>query len=520
MSKSPSLTSLLSQRPPAPLPAFLARRRFLIRGAQSLAALVLAPALLSGCDSGQESFVFEGSQPGFSFQTLAAQLDGELLLPGEPAFGPTALPRNLRYMDRIPAAIARCASVADIQESLAFALSNGIPFVVRSGGHSYSGFSTTNGLMIDVSGMQSASYDNATGRVVLGPGAQNQTVYTNLRPLSRAVTHGRCLSVGVSGLVLGGGIGFNMRLHGLTIDQLVETEILLADGRLLRLNETENSDLFWACRGAGGGNFGIHTSFTFQTYEVSTVTFFKIDWTSDLDDLFPALMDIMVNAPREFGVKLNISATPQSGGGGNLLTLEMLGQLRGTPQELAALFAPAYAVATPSAEDIQELPYWDAQDILSVEPSYSYSYERSHCADGPISAQGMAVILDNLRAWPGLDGSADWKIFLCGGAVADVAADATAYVHRQVFGISSVELEWEADVTLEELEPSLDWVDSFHEQMEAYTSDNSYQNFIDANQADYLTAYYGANLPRLVQVKAAYDPGNVFHYPQSIPVSL
>jgi FAD/FMN-containing dehydrogenase len=513
-----TLSSLFRPDSPEEMPAWLSRRRFLIRGGQALAALVLAPQL-AGCGSSDEAFVFtDPDRPGFSYQALAAELEGPLLLPGQPGYAQAALPQNLRYADRLPAAIARCASVADIANSLAFAQANGVPFVVRSGGHSYSGFSTTSGLMIDVSQMKSVAYDGASGRVTLGPGAQNQTVYNNLRPLSRAVTHGRCSTVGVAGLVLGGGIGFNMRLHGLTIDQLVQTDILLADGSILTLSPEQNADLFWACRGAGGGNFGIHTSFTFQTYEVGNVTFFRIDWRNNLDTVLPALMEAMAAAPREFGVKLNISALP--GPTGNQLTLEMLGQLVGSPEQLAEILAPAYAAGAPSSEDIQTLPYWDAQMKLGVEASTGYSYERSHYAHAPLTSQGSAVILRRLREWPGLHGSADWKIFLTGGRVADYAPDATAYVHRQAFGISSVELEWEDDVSLAELEPNLDWVDQFHQEMEPYTSDYSYQNFIDANQRNYLHAYYGSNLPRLVQVKAKYDPFNVFNYPQSIPVSL
>lgn len=515
MSSEPTFQSVIQADSPAPLPEFLSRRRFMIRGSLAFTCLLLAPSMLSGCgSSGTDALI----PVGVDFSQLGQSLDGSLLLPGQPGFNEAALPRNMRYATVKPEAIALCASVNDLKRSLAFVTSYNVPFVVRSGGHSYAGFSTTQGLMIDVSGMKSVSYDSGTNQVLLGPGAQNQTVYSSLRPLSRAITHGRCLTVGVAGLVLGGGIGFNMRLHGLTIDQLVETEILLADGTLLRLNTSENPDLFWAVRGAGGGNFGIHTSFTFATYEVDNLIYFKIDWRNNLEAVFQALIGTMQTAPNEFGVKLNLTAV--RGAGENLVTLEILGQLRGTAAELQSILAPAYSAAAPTSEDIQELPYWDAQSLLSVEASSGFSYERSHCATEPLSNQAIATIIDYLQHWPGLDGSADWKIFLCGGAVANIASNATAYVHRQVFGISSVELEWDAGVPLAELEPNLDWVDAFHEQMQSFTSNRSYQNFIDASQTDYLHAYYGENLPRLVQIKSKYDPLNVFHYPQSIPTSL
>jgi FAD/FMN-containing dehydrogenase len=156
----------------------------------------------------------------------------------------------LRFAARLPAGIARCASPEDVRTCLHWARSNDVPLAIRSGGHSYAGFSTTSGLMIDVSLMNEVGGLDASGRVRLSGGARNANVYAALRPLGRAITHGRCKGVGVAGLVLGGGIGFSQRLRGLACDQLMETEIVIASGELLRCNAVENADLFWACRGA------------------------------------------------------------------------------------------------------------------------------------------------------------------------------------------------------------------------------------------------------------------------------
>ena len=498
----------------------LSRRAFLRRAAQTATALFVAPTFLNGCGSSRESFVSTGNpQTGLPLDSLRARLEGNLLTPSDAGFAQAVRPWNLRYTDKVPAALARCASLEDIVDSLDWSEDNGVPFAARSGGHSYSAFSSSSGLMIDLSGLRSVEMDPATGRVKLGPGARNSTVYDALRPLSRSVTHGRCLEVGVSGLCLGGGIGFNMRLHGLTCDQLVETEILLADRQVLTLNENQNSDLFWACRGAGGGNFGIHTSFTFQTFPVDRLTFFRIDWTDNLDELFPLLMDLLPTAPRELGVKLSITVT-RGADGQNRLKLELLGQLRGPIADVLAFFEPAFNLVEPSADDVRELSYWEAQDQLGEDGAPQFSYERSHLVNNQISRQGLNTILSYLRAWPGMEGLADWKMFLTGGAISDVPSNATAYVHRQALGISSVELEWHTPQSDEVVNPNLEWVDEFHRVMAAYTSGESYQNFIDANQTDYLRAYYGSNLERLVEVKRTYDPNNVFNYPQSIPVSL
>lgn len=511
-------SSTLSQKPSSPLR--FSRRSFLLRGAQSLAALTLAPTLLNGCGSSADSYVVTGTgAPSLPLESLRRLLDGPLLGPESPEFAALARPWNLRYADRLPAAIARCASLDDIAESLQWARSNGVPFVTRSGGHSYSGFSTTNGLLIDISQLRSVDYQTESGVVRLGPGARNSTVYDSLEERGTAVTHGRCLEVGVAGLCLGGGIGFNMRRHGLTCDQLIATDILLADGRQLTLSDTQNSDLFWAVRGAGGGNFGIHTSFTFQTFAVSSVAMFNITWNSELPALFARLMEMMPTFPRELGIKLTL-LTSRDATGQKVVTFNLLGQLVGSAGDVLDLFADLFALAQPMADQIEEMPYWEAQKLLSEAGDPEFSHERSRYMNGPLSAEGQATVLEHLAAWPGLDGTADWKIFLTGGAVADIASDATAYVHRQAFGVSSTELEWHHAENPDVVADNRRWLDDFHQAMAPYTSQRSYQNFIDADQSDFLRAYYGANLERLVQVKAAYDPGNVFHYPQSIPTAL
>lgn len=207
---------------------------------------------------------------------LARSLQGPLLKKDAPDFARIASPWNLRFASRLPAGIARCTSPEDVRACLHWARSNDVPLAIRSGGHSYAGFSTTSGLMIDVSLMNEVGDPDAAGRMRMNGGARNANVYSALGPVNRALTHGRCKGVGVAGLVLGGGIGFSQRLRGLTCDQLIETEIVIGSGELLRCNEEENADLFWACRGGGGGNFGVNTSLTFQTFPVDVVTVFRL----------------------------------------------------------------------------------------------------------------------------------------------------------------------------------------------------------------------------------------------------
>jgi FAD/FMN-containing dehydrogenase len=484
----------------------LSRRAFLRTGTGAALGLAL-PGWLSGCAA-------PGRRPSPPWAELAASLQGTLLLPGAPDFDKVAAPWALQYASRLPQAIALCASEADVRTSVLWSQAHAVPLVARSSGHSYAGYSTTPGLMINVSQMHSVQIDPATGIARLDGGARNRNVYAACRPYGRAVTHGRCKEVGVAGLVLGGGIGFNMRAHGLTCDGLKETRIVLADGRALTCNARENSDLFWACRGAGGGNFGINTAFTFDTFEVGNYAVFEIAWSDRLSQVFDALQTMALSAPDALGMKLSVVARAGEPG----LKLSILGQLAGTEADLRALLAPVYAVQAPSASTIKSMAYWDAQEFLSEEGYPEYSHERSRFVPTSLSAAAIQAILDELRAWPGTHVAATWKFFLMGGAIDRYSPSETAFVHRRNAMISSIELEWNQQDSPERVEINQRWLAKFHDRMARYTSSYCYQNFIDPAQQDYLHAYYGANLDRLREVKRRYDPGNVFRYPQSIPV--
>lgn len=410
----------------------------------------------------------------------------------------------------MPGGIARCMSVEDIQASLAWAQEQKVPLIVRSGGHNYAGYSTTEGLMIDVSQMKSFV---ASGRTLhLGAGVQNRDVYRELRPLNLAITHGRCLGVGVAGLVLGGGVGFNMRLHGLTCDQLVESSIVTADGQVLTLNESTNSDLFCACRGAAGGNFGIHTSFTFEAYPVSDLTMFNITWNTNLPEVYEATLLQMLSAPDELGIKITLTRARE----GAPITLNLLGQLRGPQSQLESFLAPLRALANPSSETIRLVSYWDAQDLLSEAGDPEHYHERSRFADQPLSKAMQTRIFEMLSAWPGTSEGVGFKIFYGGGAVNRKSPSDTAYVHRNALMLCSVGLLWSDHDSVAKQVENFNWLDQFYNEISA-VGQGAYQNFPDPALSNPLHAYYGTNLDRLRQVKRRYDPDNVFRYEQSIP---
>ncbi|HLO21913.1 MAG TPA: BBE domain-containing protein, partial [Methyloceanibacter sp.] len=200
--------------------------------------------------------------------------------------------------------------------------------------------------------------------------------------------------------------------------------------------------------------------------------------------------------------------------------LHLLGQVVGAKEELVSLLAPLYRIATPSHEAISTLPYWESQAFLSEEGEPEYTHERSRYVYKPMPPEASATILDHLRRWPGTGEDADWKMFLAGGAVARVAPEATAFVHRKALMLTSIDLEWSEDDSAETIAANQAWLDAFHEAMRPFASGESYQNFSDEAETGYLRAYYGANLERLVEIKRKYDPTNLFSFAQSIPIVL
>jgi FAD/FMN-containing dehydrogenase len=488
----------------------LSRRDFLRGAAGAVAGLSLAQlGWLSGC--GDDSF--RGN-----LDELEGELDGVLLRRGDAGFLEAALPWNRRYAATLPRGIARCLSVEDVRRSILWARQHDVPVVARSGGHSYAGFSTTTGLIIDVSLMNALSFESSSGVAVAAAGVRNADVYEALRAPSVAITHGRCRNVGVAGLVLGGGIGFNMRAHGLTCDQLVETQIVTAAGEILTCNAHENEDLYWACRGAGGGNFGIHTSFSFQTFPVGTITVFEIAWSAQPERVLTALQDAVVSGPDTLGSK--VLASVRKVDGENRIEVSVLGQFTGSREDVKEIFAEAYGIAEPSLETIEPMGYWDGQEFLSENGDPTFVHERSRYAPGTLPDSGVETVFDFLRRWPGTSKSGAWKFFTVGGQVASVAPEETAYVHRSAAIVSSAEVEWSNSDPADTVARNRDWLGEFHEAMREFTSGQSYQNFIDEDESDWQRAYYGANLERLVDVKRAYDPDNFWQFAQSIPTKI
>jgi FAD/FMN-containing dehydrogenase len=495
----------------------ISRREFVATSARLLLGAGFATGLLAAAGCGNST---QGSGPSaLAWRDLAGRISGPVLRPFDPGYASLAQPNNLRYARILPAGIARCANAHDLAQAILWSRENGVPLAARAGGHSYAGYSTTTGLMIDLTLMNQVGFDPSTGQLTVGGGVRNGDLYAAMQAAGVRITHGRCENVGGAAFLLGGGIGFNMRALGLACDQMLATELVTADGTIVSANARSDSDLFWACQGGAGGNFGINTSFTLQSVAVPpSLTVFNITWTSNVESLYPALIEALAAAPTSLGSRVQLNAvTPKQFAAGNDVSVVLLGQLLGTPSDLAGILAPAYAAAAPATASIEQLAYWDAQLTFLIEPGPPAYYQERSRFFGPLSGAALATAIDWARRWPGTSKSADFVLFQTGGGINDIAADATAFVHRSSDWLMSIALNWSPADSPATLQSNLEWQAAAYAAMLNYTSQGAYQNFPDPSLTDYLNAYYGSNLSRLERIKAEVDPDLVFTFGQVIP---
>ena len=490
----------------------LISRRALFAGAAG-GAVALGAAACGGPNSEIDTSAWD---------TLRKSVSGRVLQGGDAAFLPAAIPTAMQHVTT-PKAIVVCANTQDVKLALAFAREHDLPFAVRCGGHNYAGYSTTPGLLIDVGDMRALEMGTGNATVKVGAGMRNVDMTEGLIPKNVMVAGGRCLSVGISGLTLGGGWGFYARKYGLVCDNLLETEVVTANGDVLTCNENRNADLFWAMRGGGGGNFGINTSFTFKTFETTKpVSVFDVSWyDADAVAVIDSFQQLAVSAPREFSAEIVTAPwLPTAIHGRNGIVLRGQGHYFGSAADLRELLNPVIAHYKPSGLEIRNLDFWTAHQYLTdATPNNLFSVYSAY-VESKIPADGLAVMDDWLARWPGSSSPPDstWGLFVQGGAINDVPVDATAYPHRNASMMLKFETAWGDSDPPDLIQQGNEWLDSFYAAMQPHVLNQAYVSFPNRNQPNWQQAYYGSNLSRLSQVKAKYDPDNVFNYGQSIPL--
>lgn len=497
------------------------RRSFLV--ASSRAASVAGLAVL--LDGAAPALAARSRNAGPSlrqWRMLARSLRGQLVLPSDARYDRVAPPYDKRYAGERPLGVVLAADTADVQTALNFARHTGIRPIPRSGGHSYAGYSTGSGLVISLERMKSISVDSS-GRVHIQPGARNSDIYAALPAHGVVVPYGRCPTVGVGGFVLGGGFGFNSRKIGTASDNLLSTEVVTADGEVRTASATSEPELFWACRGGGGGNFGIHTAFIMRSQPAPSFSVYSITWTdSDAVAAFEAVQRAVARGPDGFSCRIGIDLAGRPPH--VQLSARAIGQYWGPASELADLLAPVIKAARPLTVTIRPESYLGAVKFLEDEvPVGRFTEKSAYLPALPLPPIGefVSTAIKHLRRWPGSSNrsAVGLAMFAWGGAMNRVNPAATAFVHRDASWLFVVGASWSQKDTSSRVASNLRWLDGLSDALGRYSNGQAYQNFIDPALGDWQRAYYATNFKRLIAAKRRYDPEALFQFKQGIPLT-
>ncbi len=493
---------------------------------QFIAVAGSATALgLSGCGGGSSAPPPPPPPPpgGPDWASLAGPMQGTVLLPGAAGFAVAAPVFNMVFDATVPQALVRCASANDVALALAFAHENGLALTVRSGGHGYTGNSATAGMVIDVGPMNSIAI--GSGTATIGAGAKLVDIYDQLANQGVCIPSGSCPTIGIAGIAQGGGIGVVDRAYGLTCDNLVSAQVVLADGSVVTCDAGTHADLFWALRGGGGGNFGIVTSMTFNTFATSDVTTFSADfaWT-DAAKVFAAWQAWPQTLPDTVWAGLVLGT---SGSANGTPAIEVSGVCIGSPADFAPHWAQflAAAGATPTSQSSVSKTFHAAMLASCGGRTISQCHLASETPDGSVGRvsfvassdffdatlpsdgiQAMMGQMESLQA----GGSVLVIMDLMGGAIGRVAPDATAFVHRNAVFSAQYYISSPGRMSAAQVSQAQGIVSGLRATMAPWSSGEAYQNYLDPGLANWQQAYYGANYARLRQVKTAYDPTQVF----------
>ncbi|MCW2744080.1 MAG: hypothetical protein JWM48_630 [Mycobacterium sp.] len=501
---------------------------------------VAGAALLAACSPGAR-----GSTPTPSpsdrppdWARLRSQLTGRLVLPTDPGYATARQLWDPRFDSLAPQTIAYCASPSDVQRCLDAARGAGITPRPRSGGHSYGGWSSGSGLIVDTTAMSAVRVDAAAGTATIGAGARLIDVYAALAAQGRTLPAGSCPTVGIAGLALGGGVGVLSRSYGLTADRLESLEVVTADGVLHRPDAGTDADLFWASRGGGGGNFGVTTSFTVRTVPAPAVTTFSLRWPwAAAADVLAGWQRWAPGAPDEIWSTLLLLAHPT--GAPTTPLVRVSGVCVGSASHTAALVdglvraagsAPSSrSASTPDgvlAATLLEagcagksvaacrLPSQGPGGTLRRMPLLA----ASDYLNQPLSPQGIGVVVDhvNQRQADASVGEGGAQFDAYGGAINRVPPADTAFVHRRALASVQRTSSFRPGDPPAVIEAGHRWLRAFTAALRPYVSGESYQNYADPDLVGWAQAYYGGNLPRLRSVRRAVDPDRLFDFPQAL----
>lgn len=447
------------------------------------------------------------------FDRLRGRLAGQLVRPSSPDYDRLRQIQNMTA-DRRPLAIVRAANAEDVAVAVRFAGDQGVPLAVRSGGHSIAGYGVADdALVVDLGAMKRIDIDPVSRLARVQAGVTSGDLAGPAHAHGLALSTGDTATVGMGGLVTGGGIGFMVRKHGLTIDNLVAARVVTANGEIVTASAAEHPDLFWAIRG-GGGNVGVVTDFTLRLAPVGQVLGGELLLPASREVL-RAYLEYTASAPDELTTLANLMHAPPAPHvpaervGESVLSI--LACWTGSPETGARALAPLRALAAPVADTIGPIPYPQIYAFTAHQNVRHGWAMRSMFADA-LSDATLDATLDALER-----ATSPFSIIHfrgLGGQMTRVGADETAFAHRDaryLFAVIAVWLDPTENATRHRA-----WTESLWQRVR-HERHGVYVNFLEAEgDGRVREAYPEATLARLAAVKRAYDPGNLFRLNQNV----
>ncbi|GAA2861662.1 FAD-binding oxidoreductase [Pseudonocardia halophobica] len=450
---------------------------------------------------------------------LAATLRGPLIGPGDPGYDEARAVYNA-MIDRKPAAIARVADVADVIACVRAAREHGLLLSVRGGGHNAAGLGVADGaLVVDLSGLRSTTVDPVARTVRVDGGCTWGDVDHATAAFGMATPSGIIGTTGVAGLTLGGGTGNLTRPFGLTIDNLLSADVVLADGSFVRASADEHPDLFWALRG-GGGNFGVVTSFVFRCHEigengnvVAGPVFYDLD---DIGEVMRWYRDVLPTLPEELNGWIGVLAVPPvplfPEELWNRTVCAILWCYSGPQADADRVLAPVREFGSPLLVGLDTMPFAALQSAFDdlFPPGHQWYWRADFVRE--ISDEAIEVHRRFGARLP--TGQSTMHLYPIDGAAARVGPEETAFAYREG-GWNGVIVGVDPDPANAEL--ITNWTREYWDALHPLTEGGAYVNFMMDEGADRVRASYRENFPRLQEVKRRYDPGNLFRVNQNIP---
>ncbi|HEU0022651.1 MAG TPA: FAD-binding oxidoreductase [Dehalococcoidia bacterium] len=453
--------------------------------------------------------------PAPDVERLKTHLRGALIQPGDSGYDEARRVYNA-MIDRRPGFVARCTDVADVMAAVDFARENEILLAVRGGGHNGGGLGTCDdGLVVDLSPMRGVRVDPRERTVRVGGGCTWGDVDHATHPFGLATPSGIISTTGVGGLTLGGGLGHLTRKFGLSIDNLLEADLVLADGSFVTASDKENQDLFWAVRG-GGGNFGVVTSFQFRLHPVKDIVGGPTLWEMDqAADVMKWYREFIANAPEELNGWLAFITVPPVPPFPEHLHLKKMCAIvwcySGHESEADAVFQPVQQVGPPALHGVHPMPFPMLQSAFDgLYPSGHQWYWRADFVN-QLTDEAIARHVEYAEQLP--TPQSTMHLYPIDGAVHRVGKNDTAFSYR--------DSRWAEVIVGVDPDPAnneriISWTKEYWEALHPHSAGGAYVNFMMDEGQERVRATYRDNYPRLVDIKSKYDPTNLFRVNQNI----